>query len=46
MINVPRLYGSGSFQDETVIDLDIVLSAWDEKKYYDAIEHQMNLLSI
>jgi HPr kinase/phosphorylase len=41
MINVPRLYGSGSFQDETVIDLDIVLSAWDEKKYYDAIEHQI-----
>lgn len=39
MINVPRLYGSGAFQDETVIDLDIVLSNWDEKKYYDAIEH-------
>ena len=38
MINVPRLYGSGSFQDETMINLDIVLSAWDEKKYYDAIE--------
>ncbi len=38
MINVPRLYGSGSFQDETIINLDIVLSAWDEKKYYDAIE--------
>lgn len=39
MVNVPRLYGSGSFQDETVIDLDIVLEAWDEKKYYDAIHH-------
>lgn len=38
MINVPRLYGSGAFQEETVIDLDIVLSPWDEKKYYDAIE--------
>ncbi len=38
MINVPRLYGSGAFQDETIIDLDIVLSAWDEKKYYDIIE--------
>lgn len=38
MINVPRLYGSGSFQDETLINLDIVLSAWDEQKYYDAIE--------
>ncbi len=39
MINVPRLYGSGSFQDETTINLDIELSAWDEKKYYDAIGH-------
>lgn len=39
MVNVPRLYGSGSFQDETTINLDIVLSSWDEKKYYDAIEH-------
>ena len=39
MINVPRLYGSGAFQDETMINLDIVLSAWDEKKYYDAIEN-------
>ncbi|MCQ6274206.1 HPr(Ser) kinase/phosphatase [Bacillus sp. V3B] len=39
MINVPRLYGSGAFQDETLINLDIVLSAWDEKKYYDGIEH-------
>jgi HPr kinase/phosphorylase len=38
MINVPRLYGSGAFQDETNINLDIVLSAWDEKKYYDVIE--------
>lgn len=38
MINVPRLYGSGAFQDETTINLDIVLSAWDEKKYYDGIE--------
>ena len=44
MINVPRLYGSGSFQDETVIDLDIVLSAWDEKKHYDAIEHQIEFV--
>lgn len=39
MVNVPRLYGSGAFQDETIIDLDIELSAWNEKKYYDAMEH-------
>ena len=38
MVNIPRLYGSGAFQDETVIDLDIVLSAWDEGKYYDGLE--------
>lgn len=39
MINVPRLYGSGAFQEETEINLDVVLSAWDDKKYYDVIEH-------
>lgn len=39
MIHVPRLYGSGSFQDETTINLDIVLSPWDEKKYYDTLDH-------
>ena len=39
MINVPRLYGSGAFQDETMINLDIILSAWDEKKFYDGIDH-------
>lgn len=38
MINVPRLYGSGAFQDETVINLDIELSAWDEKKYYSGVD--------
>src|SRR5690606_14718352 len=38
MINVPRLYGSGAFQEETAINLDITLSAWDEKKYYDGVE--------
>lgn len=37
MVNVPRLYGSGAFQDETTINLDILLSVWDEKKYYDGI---------
>jgi HPr kinase/phosphorylase len=44
MINVSRLYGSGAFQEETIINLDIVLSAWDEKKYYDAIDHSSNLV--
>jgi HPr kinase/phosphorylase len=44
MINVSRLYGSGAFQEETTINLDIVLSAWDEKKYYDAIGHSSELV--
>lgn len=44
MINVSRLYGSGAFQEETIINLDIVLSAWDEKKYYNAIDHSSNLV--
>lgn len=38
LINVPRLYGSGAFQEETTINLDIVLSAWEDGKYYDGIE--------
>jgi HPr kinase/phosphorylase len=44
MINVPRLYGSGSFQDETTINLDIVLSPWDEEKYYDGIDHPNEII--
>lgn len=44
MINVPRLYGSGAFQEETHIDLDIVLSAWDHKKYYDAMEPSREII--
>lgn len=45
MINVPRLYGSGAFQDETVIDIDIVLSPWDEKQYYDGIETSKDVVT-
>jgi len=37
LINIPRLYGSGAYQEETKINLDILLSPWDEKKYYDAM---------
>jgi HPr kinase/phosphorylase len=44
MINISRLYGSGAFQEETTINLDIVLSAWDEEKYYDAIDHSSELV--
>jgi HPr kinase/phosphorylase len=38
LINVPRLYGSGALQEETSINLDIVLAQWDVKKYYEGIE--------
>lgn len=44
MINVPRLYGSGAFQDETTINLDIILSTWDVKKYYDGIETSKEMI--
>lgn len=44
MINVPRLYGSGAFQDETTINLDIILSSWDVKKYYDGIETSKEMI--
>jgi len=37
LINFPRLYGSGSIQDETKINLDILLSPWNENTYYDAM---------
>lgn len=37
LINFPRIYGSGSFQKESKLNLDILLSKWDEKKYYDAM---------
>lgn len=37
LINVTRLYGAGSFQDETKVNIDILLRNWDDKKYYDAV---------
>lgn len=36
-VNVPRLYGAGSVQDETKINLDILLSPWKDGEYYDAL---------
>ena len=44
LVNVPRLYGSGAFQDETDIDLDIMLSSWDTERYYDGIEQPKELI--
>jgi len=49
IINILRLYGSGSLQNETKINLDIELVPWVEGTYYDAIgreENQKNYLGI
>jgi HPr kinase/phosphorylase len=40
LIDIIRLYGTGSFQEETKVDLDILLSPWDEQTYYDAIGYE------
>ncbi|MEW9672817.1 HPr(Ser) kinase/phosphatase [Ammoniphilus sp. 3BR4] len=37
LVDIPRLYGSGSFQEETQVNLDILLSPWKEKYHYDAL---------
>ncbi|MEM4992076.1 HPr(Ser) kinase/phosphatase [Priestia sp. SB1] len=36
-VNVPRLYGAGSIQSETKINLDICLLPWEKGTYYDAV---------
>lgn len=36
-VNIPRLYGSGSIQNETKVDLDIYLTHWQDGVYYDAV---------
>jgi len=45
LVNVPKIYGFGSVQDETKINLDIELSIWDETKYYDAIQAETNYIN-
>lgn len=37
LVDIPRLYGSGSFQEETTVNLDILLSPWIERHHYDAL---------
>lgn len=37
LIDIPRLYGSGAFQEETHVNLDILLSPWKERYHYDAL---------
>ncbi|MDB5084719.1 MAG: HPr(Ser) kinase/phosphatase [Bacilli bacterium] len=38
LIDIPKLYGSGSFQEETKIDLDILLAHWEEKHRFDSLD--------
>jgi HPr kinase/phosphorylase len=37
LINFTRIYGYGSYQEETKIELDILISPWEENTYYDAV---------
>jgi HPr kinase/phosphorylase len=49
LVDIPLLYGSGSFQEETHINLDILLSPWKEKHHYDALgveQHHMTYLDV
>ncbi|MFP3726432.1 HPr(Ser) kinase/phosphatase [Priestia filamentosa] len=45
LVNVPKVYGFGSVQDETKVNLDIELSVWDENKYYDAIQAETQYIN-
>lgn len=42
LVNVPKVFGSGSFQDETKVNLVVELSLWDDSKYYDAAQTEIN----
>ena len=37
LVHIPRLYGSGSVQDETKINLEIELTPWEDGVYYDGV---------
>ncbi len=37
LVDIPRMHGSGSVQDETEINIDILLSPWKDKHHYDAL---------
>jgi len=40
LINVPRIYGRSSFQEETRIVLDVELTRWEEKQLYNDLEFE------
>jgi HPr kinase/phosphorylase len=37
IIDIPRLHGSGAIQEETEINIDVLLSPWKEKHHYDGL---------
>lgn len=37
LVHIPRLYGSGSVQEETKINLEIELTPWEDGVYYDGV---------
>ena len=45
LINVLMIYGSGAFQQETRINMDILLSHWDPSKTYDAMGMENNTVN-
>ncbi|PGP11599.1 HPr(Ser) kinase/phosphatase [Bacillus cereus] len=45
LVNIPKVYGSGSIQNETKINLEIKLSTWDDSKYYDAIQAEVHYVT-
>jgi HPr kinase/phosphorylase len=49
LVNVIMLYGSGAFQKETRVNMDILLSPWDPTITYDAMgmeEKRVNYMGI
>lgn len=37
LVDITRLYGSGACQEETKVNMDLLLSPWDSDRYYDAM---------
>jgi HPr kinase/phosphorylase len=49
LVDIPRLYGSGAVQEETQVNIDILLSPWKEKHHYDALgveHHKVTYLDV
>lgn len=49
LVDIPRMHGTGSVQDETEVNLDILLSPWKDKHHYDALgfeKHTVTYLDV